>query len=116
MESSDRFDRIDRALEAMGQRFDSVDQRLEAVDQRLEAVDQRLEAVDQRFDAVDQRFDRMDQTIDRLLGLAMDHAKDIGQVQEGVKGLTVEVGRIHHTLHGVQEGFREHLTWHLGRE
>jgi hypothetical protein len=54
------------------------------------------------------RFDRIDQTLDRLLGLALDHGRDIGEIKADIREIRKQVVGIH-------EGLTEHLTWHLGR-
>ena len=48
----------------MDERFDAVDKRLDAMDERFDAVDKRLDAMDERFDAMDKRLDKMDQRMD----------------------------------------------------
>jgi chromosome segregation ATPase len=66
LETTERFDGVDRRLDAVDRRFDAVDRRFDAVDRRFDAMDQRFDAMDRRFDTMDQRFDAMDHRLDSM--------------------------------------------------
>lgn len=63
----------------------------------------------------DDRFDRIDQTLDRLLTLALDHAKEIGEVKDRLRGIEIDIREIRKQVVGIHEALTEHLTWHLDR-
>jgi len=56
----ERFETIDRQLEAFDQRFEKGEVRLDAVEQRLDRVEGRLDAIEQRLDRVEGRLDAIE--------------------------------------------------------
>ena len=52
--------------EKVFQKFEEIDRRLDAMEQRLGAMEQRLDAMDRRLDAMDRRLDGMDSRLDKL--------------------------------------------------
>ncbi|HEY4409405.1 MAG TPA: hypothetical protein VGO87_05955 [Acidimicrobiia bacterium] len=89
------------------------DDRLDRIEQTL---DQNFTRIDERFTRIDERFTHVDQTIDRLLALAMDHGAAIGRLEGSVADIRADQHQMRIALDGIQEGFREHLTWHLGQQ
>jgi archaellum component FlaC len=58
--SEERFDQLDRELDAVTQRLNGVDRRLDGIDGRLDGIDGRLDVMDARFDRVENRMDRLE--------------------------------------------------------
>ena len=99
MASDDRLDRIEQTL-----------------DQNFARIDERFARIDDRFTRIDDRFTHVDQTIDRLLALAMDHGAAVGRLEGSVADIRADQHQMRIALDGIQEGFREHLSWHLGQQ
>jgi hypothetical protein len=46
----------------------------------------------------------------------MDNGAAIGRLEGSVADIRADQHQMRIALDGIQEGFREHLTWHLGQQ
>lgn len=63
----------------------------------------------------DERFDRIDQTLDRILGVLQDHGRQLDELNSGQAEIRADLRQIRVAVDSLQEGFAEHLGWHLGQ-
>jgi len=77
VDHSDRFDRLERSVDGLNDRFDGLNNRFDGLNNRFDAVTERLDRLiaatmaertlnAERLGAIDHRLDRLEQRLDRV--------------------------------------------------